>query len=55
MDQALSPQEADKFIAHLRPLVESGTGERHGTRIPDLCQELRNMVIIGACASRAVR
>ncbi len=28
MDQALSPQEADGFIAHLRPLVESGTGVR---------------------------
>ncbi len=29
MDQALSPQEADRFIADLRPLVESGTGVRH--------------------------
>jgi SAM-dependent methyltransferase len=28
MDRALSPQEADRFVAQLRPLVESGTGTR---------------------------
>jgi len=32
MDQVLSPQEADRFIGHLRPLVESGTGERRTAR-----------------------
>ena len=26
MDQVLSPQEAAEFTAHLKPLVESGTG-----------------------------
>jgi ubiquinone/menaquinone biosynthesis C-methylase UbiE len=28
MDQVLTPAEADRFAGHLRPLVESGTGER---------------------------
>jgi arsenite methyltransferase len=28
LDEVLSPQEAATFIGHLRPLVESGTGER---------------------------
>jgi len=32
MDQVLTPQEADRFIGHLRPLVESGTGERRTAR-----------------------
>ena len=27
MDQVLTPREADRFAAHLRPLVESGAGE----------------------------
>jgi hypothetical protein len=26
MEQVLTPEEADKFIDHLRPLVESGQG-----------------------------
>jgi hypothetical protein len=28
LDQVLSPREAEVFTGHLRPLVESGSGEK---------------------------